>query len=49
MVSFAVSDNDRAKKYLDELEKKLPRASLEKLNKAKETKQKSETTADAPR
>jgi hypothetical protein len=48
MISFAVSDNDRAKAYLDDLEKRLLKAGLENLNKAKETKQKSKATADSP-
>jgi hypothetical protein len=49
MVSFAVSDNDRAKEYLDELGKRLLKAGLDIPNKAKETKQKSKATADSPR
>jgi hypothetical protein len=49
MVSFAVSDNDRAKEYLDGLEKRLLKAGLDNLNKAKETKQKSKATDDSPR
>ncbi len=48
MVSFAVSDNDRAKEYLDEIEKGLLKAGYDDLNKAKETKQKSKATADSP-
>jgi hypothetical protein len=35
MVSFAVSDYDRTKKGLDELEEKLLKVGLDKLNKAK--------------
>ena len=48
-VSFAVSDNDRTKKYLDELKEKLLKVGLDNPNKAKETKQKSQATVDSPR
>jgi len=46
IISFAVSRNDRAKEYLAELKKRLPKTGLDNLNKPKETKQKSKATAD---
>jgi hypothetical protein len=48
-VSYAVSSNDHAKKFLDELEKKLLKGGLDNQNNAKETNQKIQGTVDSTR